>query len=403
MLQRYCGLSTSVFLLGLFPALFLPVLQLILLIMLVGLIVSYREFDPSALRSLLQWRYLAFAQFYVFFFANAAFYPVWAGTPDHFRGVALESWSVGLLGLVVLGLWLKSKKAADVKDAVIRWLPAGLTLSFLIATAVYIEGSQGPRVHVFTPNALGPPFWFLVLTMASFVWFDEMTPAHRFWRFALFFMAGLMPIYGGARLIMLAWVACGIAMVIWLYFQSASQNRLRVLMGAALMMLLCAGGVMAVEILSGGFLTERMMDFAGVEMTYESLSGKFARAEIWFNALSIISEHGVFGLGQVNERLALTQKIGWEHTFRAHQTYLSYLIAGGIPALISGVLLQSPVLGFLRRTKASIFFPMFLGLGGVVTLNCFTDSIFQSAVSVQVFMVTTLLFLKATDLENRDG
>ncbi len=30
------------------------------------------------------------------------------------------------------------------------------------------------------------------------------------------------------------------------------------------------------------------------------------------------------------------QEMEWDRWLRAHQTYLSYLIAGGIPALISG-------------------------------------------------------------------
>ncbi len=142
-----------------------------------------------------------------------------------------------------------------------------------------------------------------------------------------------------------------------------------------------------------------MAQFSQVDFSYESISGLFPRAIIWTGALSVIADNMFIGIGQVNERLSIQQEIGWDRWFRAHQTYLSYLIAGGIPALVSGLILQSPVLIFLKRTKRSALFPVFLGLGVVVTLNCFTDSIFQSAVSVQAFMVTTLLFLKASDAD----
>ena len=56
-------------------------------------------------------------------------------------------------------------------------------------------------------------------------------------------------------------------------------------------------------------------------------------------------------------------------------------------------------LAFLGRARRSTLFPAFLGLGVVVTMNCLTDSIFQSAVNVQVFMVATLVFLRASDAD----
>lgn len=62
-----------------------------------------------------------------------------------------------------------------------------------------------------------------------------------------------------------------------------------------------------------------------------------------------------------------------------------------------GLLKQSPVLAFLTRDKRLALFTVFLGLGVVVTMNCLTDSIFQSAVSLRAYMVITLFFLKARD------
>lgn len=367
--------------------------------MLIGLAVSFRHLDRSAVKHLLSWRYVAFAQFYAFFFINAALYPFWEGTREHARAVALESWSVGLLCLVVLALWAHVQKSADVKRALIGWLPVGLTLAFVIATLFYFSGTQGARIPLFTPNALVPPFWFLVLCMASFVWFFEMNFWHRLWRLALFFMAGMMVVYGSARLVMLAWGLCGAATAIWFSTRSALEHRRWVLLGTSLIIVACVVGVLLADVSSGGLVLTRMAEFFQVELTYDSISTQFVRLKIWAGALSVIADHPFFGIGKVNERIALNQELGWDKWLRAHQTYLSFLIAGGIPALISGLLMQSPVLAFLRSAKRAAFFPAFLGLGVVVTMNCFTDSIFQSAVAVQVFMVTTLLFLKASDAD----
>ena len=397
MIKQYHGIAAIVLLLGLFPVFFLPVLQLVILILLAGLSLAFRQLDRGALKQLLCWRYVAFAQFCIFFFINAAVYPVWESPRMHYRAVALESWSVSLICVVVLALWLHLQKASDIKRALIVWLPIALTLTFIIATVIYASGAQGWRVPLFTPSPLIPPFWFLVLAMMSFTWLSEMTRWEKVWRLVLFLMAGMMAIYGSARLVMLAWVLCGVALAIWLYIQASPKRRPQVLLGASLSFALCAVAVIFVDLLAGGFLAHRMKSFSQIDFTYESISREFLRLRIWAGAFSVISENAWLGFGQVNERLVIQQEMKWDRWLRAHQTYLSYLIAGGIPALISGLVMQSPILAFVGAVKRSILFPAFLGLGVVVTMNCFTDSIFQSGVSVQVFMLTTLLFLRASD------
>jgi hypothetical protein len=397
--KKYYEIAAIMLLLGSFPALFLPTLQFILLIVLIGLVLSFRHPDRAALKQLLSFRYLAFAQFCILFFINAVIYPVWDNPKAHYRAIALESWSISLFCLIVLALWLNMRKADDVKRAILYWLPVGLSVSFFVASWFYFLGDQGSRVTLFTPSPLIPPFWFLVLTAASFGWFFEMSHLHRAWRIAIFFMAGLMAVYGGARLVMLAWVLCGIVLMTWGCIQSDRKYRLRIFTGASLFGAVCVGGIILVDLLSEGGFLGRMAKFAQVEFSYESIGSQFLRAQIWSGALSIIPDNIWIGVGQVNERAAISQEMDWDRWLRAHQTYLSYLIAGGIPALISGLIMQSPMLIFLKRTKRSALFPVFLGLGVVVTLNCFTDSIFQSAVNVQVFMVTTLLFLKASDAD----
>lgn len=399
MIKKYYEAAAIVLLLGLFPALFLPTLQLTLLIVLIGLLLSCRHIDWQMLRPLFSFRYMVFAQFYIFFFMNALIYPVWDNPKMHYRAIVLESWSLGLFCLGLLGIWLNMAKAEDVKRAIIHWLPYGLTVSFLIASGIYFFGNQGLRVRLFTPNPLVPPFWFLVFVVASFAWFFEMNRGHKAWRIMLFFMAGMMVVYGGTRLVMLAWILCGVVLIIWGYRQSSTSFRLQIIFCGFLLGIFVSFGAMFLESAGVSSLIHRMAVFSQVEFSLEGLSAQFPRFKIWMGVLSVIGENPLFGVGQVNERLAIQQELAWSPGFRAHQTYLSYLVAGGIPALISGIIMQSSALAFMKSAKRSALFPVFLGLGVVVTLNCTTDSIFQSAVSVQVFMVTTLLFLRACDAD----
>ena len=358
---------------------------------------SCRQLDLNALRQLLNWRYLAFIQFCVFFFLNAALYTNWEGNRLHYKSLELESWSLTLLSVFILGIWLHRQNAKDIKRALIIWLPVGLSVSFTVASVWYFSGHQDARIRAFTPNALIPPFWFLIFTMASFVWLSEMSYLFKLWRFVLFLMAGVMVVYGGARLVLLAWILCGLTLAVWFYIQTAAKYRLLAFFQIGSTLAIIAGGMLLLDFFAGGIMTYRMTLLFNVDFTYEGISSQFLRIQIWSGALSIIADNPVIGIGKVNERLALQQELGWDRWLRAHQTYLSYLIAGGIPALISGLLMQSSSLAFLSPEKRSVFFPAFLGLGVVVTMNCFTDSIFQSGVSVQVFMLTTLLFLRASD------
>lgn len=386
-------------LLGLFPAFHLPTMQVMLVIVLIGLIASYRHLDSAAFKGLWIWRNIVFAQFYIFFLINALIYPVWDSPRMHYRAVEIESWSTGLFSLLASGLWLQAQSPTRVRRALIAWLPVGLTLTFVIASYIYFSGMQGKRITIFTSNALVPPLWFLILTMTSFAWFFEMNRFHKAWRVVLFFLAGLMIVYGGARLVMLAWIVSGLALVAWIYIGTTPQYRTRVLLGAGLIVAVCGFGIVLTDLLAEGRLVARMTYVLHVEWTYDSISARFPRLSIWTGALSVIGDNALLGIGKANERLAINQEMDWEKWFRAHQAYLSYLIAGGIPALFSGLIMQSSALAFVGAGKRAAVFPAFLGLGVVVTMNCFTDSIFQSAVNVQVFMVATLIFLRASDAD----
>lgn len=384
-------------LLGLFPAIFLPILQLMLFIVLYGIVISYKFLDVKFSKLFLRWRYFSFAQFYILFFLNSLLYPVWDSSGEHVRAVALESWSIGLFTLFAAAFWLEMQKPDDLKWGVINWLPLGLILSFGIATIMYVLAGKWSRIAIFTPNPLIPPFWFLVLTMASFSWFFEMKYKQKLLRVVIFFMAGVMAVYGGARLAILAWTLCGVILSIWFYIQAEKEEKNIFLIGTCLSAIICIGGVLAADFFVGGLLVYRLEGLFNANFSFENLIIQFPRLKIWSGAMSIVVENFWNGIGSVNEQFAIGRELNWELWYRAHQTYLSYIIAGGVTALISGLIMQSSVMIFMLRKNRTKFFPAFLGLGFVVTLNCFTDSVFQSAVAVHAFMVITLIFLRVSD------
>lgn len=384
-------------LLGLFPAIFLPALQLMLLIVLYGTFISYRRANIRIREILMRWRYLAFAQFYIFFFLNALIYPVWSDAGEHARAAALESWSIGLFALFVVAFWIEMQNPDDLKWGIVNWLPAGLILSFGIATIMYVLAGKWSRIAIFTPNPLIPPFWFLVLTITSFSWFCEMQYKQKLLRVVIFFMAGVMAVYGGARLTILAWVLCGVILLIWFYIQAEKGEKNRFLFGAVFIATICIGGVLMVDYFVGGLLMYRLEGSFQISLSYESLILQFPRLKIWSGAMPIVLDNFWSGIGGANERFAINRELDWELWYRAHQTYLSYIISGGIIALISGLIMQSSVVIFILRKRCSKFFPAFLGLGVVITLNCLTDSVFQSGVSVHAFMIITLIFSRVSD------
>lgn len=396
-LQYNRDVALCVFLLGLFPVLYLSALQAMLLIMIIVIGLLFRQINRSTFWDLLTFPNVAIAQFCLFFLLNAVVFGIIEGNKPHLRANAIESWSGTFVCLVILALWLRLKNPEGVKNMLISWLPAGLTVSFLIASAVYYFGNQGSQIELLATTSLTPPFWFLVLTICSFSWFSQMNGGHKIWRIALLIMAGVMAIYGSARLVMFAWMLSGGSLTFWFLIQTTHEDLRRVLLKICLCIVVSLGTVWAVDFFSGGLLSLRMSYFYQVDLNYESIGTHFRRLKIWLSALSIISDNLIIGVGQFNERFVLRQELVWDDWLRAHQTYLSYLIAGGIPALVSGLIMQTAVLAFLSRTNRSALFPAFLGLAVVVTMNGLTDSIFQSAVNVQVFMAATLIFLRTSN------
>ena len=384
--------AAILFVLSLFPGFGLVTLQIGLVLMLVDLALKWRHIRIENCTNLVLWPYILIAQFVLFFLINALIFEPWPGNRGHYQSIAIESWSATLLCLVFILIWLRVTPSASLKSAFLSWLPVGLLVVFAIASGLFMSGVQGTRISIASPNPLFPPLWYLVLAMLSFCWFPEMNQRAQILRIVIFICAGLMAVYGGARVALVCWLAAGVFLLGYLYV-ALPQKRGWVLAGAGLIGVALAM-IFIADAMAGGLLLTRFAEFTS-GMSREELLRTFPRMTIWPAAAQVISENWVWGVGQVNERMAIQHVTEFEYWYRAHQTYLSYLIAGGVFALISGLLLQLPVLVFLHRANAMAMFPAFIGLGLVLTLNCLTDSVMQSALSVQNYLVLTLFSFKA--------
>jgi hypothetical protein len=385
-----------VILLGLFPAFFLPVLQMMMLLVLGELLWRRRSIAKTDVQNILIWTNIAVLQFVVFFLLNVIFFGPLQGARSEYRLPALESWSGSLVCALLLMLWLQLQDPVKLKTVLMQWLPLGLAISFCVATYIYLFHSDpGERIRIFTPNPLIPPLWFLSFTLVSFCWASEMTTSQKTIRIILFLMAGIMAVYTGARLILVAWIVSALLLGIYAVILAQAQARLRLSIRLIFFGCVVLLAVLLVDYFARGIMMERFISLIEVRSDPTRWAQELPRLLLWPAAWSIIQENWMFGIGQLNERLALQERLEWGHWFRAHQAYLSYLIAGGVPALISGLVFQAPILSLLRRAQFRAMFPAFIGLGVVLTMNAFTDSVFQSSVGVQVYMAASLMTLRA--------
>ena len=369
--------------LGLIPVLHLVALQLVTLLILISVLLRGRDNFVELPRRF--WPYILLLQFVIYFTLNALLYPSLEGNMRHFQRVALESWSVTLLGLILM--WLFISKNRDFMVHIQRWVPVALVGSFLIMSYFFL-GPQGSRAKAFSTNTLVPPVWYLTLVMICFCGFFDMHKRTQFFRGGLLVLAAIMALYSGGRMILVIWVFCTVSLGAYLIL--TRPNNARPLRDLSLLLCAMIGFVVllyGIDAAMGGTLDMRMR-YTIDHLRSDGLSSTaFFRLEIWAASREVIAAYWPWGAGQVNERLLIHQIIDRDWWFRAHQTYLSYLIAGGAIALVSGVLFQAAALCFFTRQ----LFPAALGLFMVPALSGLTDSIFQSVFSVQLYML--LFFL----------
>lgn len=382
------GLDAAIiFCIGLFPAANLKALQIIMLLTLIGALLRGLSRAPQKMR--LSWPHLALLQFALFFGLNALLFTPLPEVPPHIRPVALEAWGAAILCLFVL--WYHLGDGRDLGPHWRFWLPLGLLGSFAIMTSDFIFdwGNSAGRTSAFAPNSLTPPTWFLALTLVSFSQFSALSKAAKALRFLLFFLSAVMIVYAGARFAGLAWIASAVFLTGYLIWLSPQEKRRR--RGAWLILSLGAASVAAVVMdqLAGGIMAGRVSETLDGLSNPQSMT--FYRLKLWSAALQVIPEHLPWGVGQVNERAVLSAKVADGQSYRAHQTYLSYLITGGVLALLSGLIFQAAPVFLLGKRLRRAMLPAAAGLIGVMALNGLTDSIFQIYVFVQAYFATTIL------------
>ena len=381
--------------LGLLPVFYLISLQLIMVFLFASVLLRGKQMFTNL--PSFGWQHVLLLQFVIYFLLNILFYSPVEIHAEQLKHVALESYVMALFGFAITMLYLG--RGRDFMIPLQRWTPLALTLSFLVMSYFFF-GPQGARAQAFSTNALVPPMWYLTITLICFCDFKKMDFWQRSLRLALFGSAAVMCLYSGGRMILMIWLFCAIILAIYLI-------RLRPRAGHLLKdsaVLLCVilaivGGLYALDAFSGGTIAMRFT------YTFDSLrengmsSTTFYRLELWAAAMEIIKESFPLGVGQINERFLIHDIIERDWLFLSHQTYLSYLVSGGLIALISGILFQSA--GFGLFTQATM--PAAIGVVVVPALNGLTDSVFQSFFSVQLYMLLILLLVHSQSVIKADS
>jgi len=333
-------------------------------------------------------------QFVIYFLMNTWFYPELEGGWPQLRRIAFESYAMALFGFAVI--WLYLGRGHDVMVSLQRWIPVGLFISFCVMS-YFVFGPQGSRAQAFSTNALVPPMWYLVLTLICFSNFNSMPHGQKFLCLLLLASAAIMCLYSGGRMILIIWLLCTITLMVG--FLRAQQGHGFLIRNIFLVFGALAAGLFALYVIDA--ITGRTLAIR-FTYTFEHLrengltSQSFYRLEIWAAALEVIKQGLPFGHGHVNERVLIHELIARDWMFAAHQTYFSYLIAGGWIALVSGVLFQCAGYRLFRRDML----PAALGIVVVPALNGLTDSVFQSFFTVQLYMLLLLLILHAQSLNS---
>lgn len=324
------------FCLGLVPVVHLPTLRVATALILLSVLLRGKSIFKDVPTRF--WPYFLLLQFALYFTFNAMVYPSMEGNMRHFQRVALESWSITLLGLLLV--WVFVSKNRDFMVHYQRWTPFALLGSFLIMSYFFF-GPQGSRARALSTNALLPPIWFLTLTLICFCSFFGMSKAAQIFRGALMLLAAFMALYSGGRMILAIWFICAASLGSYLCFiRPNSQRPVRDLGYLLFAMVALVVLLYAVDAAMGGTLDMRVRYTINHLRSDGLSSDAFFRLELWAAANEVIATYWPMGAGQVNESFLIHNIIDRGWWYRAHQTYLSYLIAGGLVALLSGLLFR---------------------------------------------------------------
>ena len=387
------GVALSI---GVFPAFHITSIQLAAILILIGAALNYK--NVLNIRFAFKWQHFAILQFLVLSLVNILLYPSLEGNRGHYTPLALEALVASLVLVFVLMVYVQDRPS--LQSTLKHWLPVGLCVSFCVLSAFYFQAGEGARVRAFTPSSLIPPLWFLTLTLICFNDFKSMSARRKLVPYGLLIMATFVVIYCGGRLAMLTWLITACALIFFYVPNMGAHGRRRSLGIALFGLCLLISLAFTVDALNSGTMWFRLRHTIEAILSGDARNS-FLRLEIWSAAWTLISERPLLGHGQINERFLLHQLLDQEWWFRAHQTYLSYWIGGGLLGLASGLFFQMSAFALILHRSSRDLRPAVIGLVIVVGLNGLTESIFQSFVSVQFFVLLVLLLSSGLNLRQK--
>ncbi|QPH52267.1 O-antigen ligase family protein [Pontivivens ytuae] len=305
-----------------------------------------------------------------------------------------------LSGLLLLSVPLLARETT-------RWpviLGWGVVTCFVVLAAFYIFGfgNQGCRVEAFNRNPLYPPIWMTAIVLALFGRWIAGARREIACLYGLVFICSLSAgAFSGARTILLIQMLMFPAAA----FLLGGSDRWRhlVAIGATI-----AAGVTAALLLdaaTGCNLGDRIGKLVEIAQTADlSQSGEaeLGRFETWTQAIALMPEYWLQGRGFENERYIVIEEFG-SSIHHLHNLYLSWLMGGGIAALLSGlVFLFGPPLVLLRRYGLRAAWPV-IALVAVIGLNGMTTILFYRGFIVATYMVTFTALLAMVVADGRKG
>ena len=253
------------------------------------------------------------------------------------------------------------------------WLAVGLLISVaaLIITQNMGFNTMGGRAYGLMFNPLLPPAVFLPLTVLLFARWEQAPPWQKYLAYGVL-LAVIVTVgaVNGARIAFYSGLITALVLTLWVLWQDTSRI---FAMGALAIVGLSVFGIKAYDGLSGGRQADRFTEassdisilieralvgdvrlrgsVAEVQKTGISYSAS-ARLALWNGALQGFGGRPWFGYGQSQEK-SVINTVAQTRQPHAHNQYLSWLIWGGLPALISGLIfLAAPLLH--TRTPASV-------------------------------------------------
>lgn len=310
---------------------------------------------------------------------------------------AVPGFWLGLIIWMAL-LVVRAVHLRDADNVIGRALPLALVACFIAISiekfAGVIEG--GCRVRGFTPWVFVPPLFFYLFSIVTFAHWDRTNGQGRVLRLLLVAMSVLIALgYTGSRGILLGQLLAFGALTGWFIL---ARRDVWGAIGVLVMLAIGIAGSVVTDFLTGCSNAERLSRLLTVVGDSDLLSvdsSLSSRASIFSVALETALERPWLGHGIWYEHFAL-DKAGLGRHPHVHNQYLSWIIWGGLPALLSGIgFLVAPLFVVLRMTDTWAKGIMLIAILGPLPLSQLTDTFYrhEGYLYLHVFAITVIMVL----------